>query len=239
MGYSSNIEFKVTVVLKKYSSCPVSLIIHSDAKNDSKIYEEILQELKRRRLLRKKQVIYFNKYYYSMENYLIGIKEYNIITIIFPRQYFRIEKLEAKMSTRLDIFYDEKKTKTRKRTLPRINNHIIQKTQKLEKNQTNKRINRRFQSMQRCIRIRKIPLIYTKINAKKHLLMLIIISLIVQQGFKTKTQLQKLSEGIIDYNTTEPEKTRKIKKTNEKTENKKWVKKLTYNQCSKLKLESR
>ena len=69
--------------------------------------------------------------------------------------------------------------------------------------------------------------------------MLIIISLIVQQGFKTKTQLQKLSEGTIDYNTTEPEKTRKIKKTNEKTENKKWVKKLTYNQCSKLKLESR
>ena len=58
MGYSSNtgfyIGFKVTVVLEKDSLCPVSVIIHSGAKNDSKIYEEVLQELKRRRLLRKK-----------------------------------------------------------------------------------------------------------------------------------------------------------------------------------------
>ena len=52
-------------------------------------------------------------------------------------------------------------------------------------------------------------------------LCLLLSALVVQQGFKTKTQLQKLSEGTIDYNTTEPEKTRKSKKLKEKTENKK------------------
>ena len=58
MSYSSNtgfyIGFKVTVVLEKDTLCPISVIIHSGAKNDSKIYEEVLQELKRMRLLRKK-----------------------------------------------------------------------------------------------------------------------------------------------------------------------------------------
>ena len=52
-------------------------------------------------------------------------------------------------------------------------------------------------------------------------LCLLLSALVVQQGFKTKTQLQKLSEGIIDYNTTEPEKTIKSNKSKEKTENKK------------------
>ena len=44
-----------------------------------------------------------------MENYLMEINEYNIIPIIFPKQYFSIKKLEARISTRLDIFYNEKK----------------------------------------------------------------------------------------------------------------------------------
>ena len=63
---------------------------------------------------------------------------------------------------------------------------------------------------------------FTQKSMRKNIYLCLLLSaLVVQQGFKTKTQLQKLSEGIIDYNTTEPEKTIKSNKSKEKTENKK------------------
>ena len=111
MGFSTTkgyyIGFKATVVLEKDSLCPISIIIHSGAKNDSKIFDEVLEELKRRHLLQKGQVILFDKGYYSMENYINAINMYNVVAVIFPKQYFTIEKLDARMSTTLDIFHDE------------------------------------------------------------------------------------------------------------------------------------
>ncbi len=52
-----NIGFKPVSVKKKDPLCLISAIIHSGAKNDSKIYEEVLQELKRMHLLMKKVTI--------------------------------------------------------------------------------------------------------------------------------------------------------------------------------------
>lgn len=226
MGYSSNtgfyIGFKVTVVLEKDSLCPVSVIIHSGAKNDSKIYEEVLQELKRRRLLRKKQVIYFDKGYYSIENYLMGINEYNIIPVIFPRQYFSIEKLEARMSTRLDIFYDEKKLKQEKKLFLELTTTLYKKLKNWKKFKPIRGlIEDFFKVCKDALGLGKFHSFTQKSMRKNIYLCLLLSALVVQQGFKTKTQLQKLSEGIIDYNTTEPEKTIKSNKSKEKTENKK------------------
>ena len=60
-GYSTTeghyIGFKVIVVLEEDSLCPISVLIHSGAKHDSVIFDEILKELKRRRLLKKEQVL--------------------------------------------------------------------------------------------------------------------------------------------------------------------------------------
>ena len=39
------IGFKVTLGLEKDSLCPISIIIHSGAKNDSKIFDEVLEEI--------------------------------------------------------------------------------------------------------------------------------------------------------------------------------------------------
>ena len=95
-GFSSNkghyIGFKVTVALEKDSLCPISIIIHSGAKHDSKIFEEVLEELKRRRILKKEAKIYFDKGYYSIDNYIMGINEYNIVPIIFPKIFLQNEQ---------------------------------------------------------------------------------------------------------------------------------------------------
>ena len=78
MGFSTTkgyyIGFKVTLVLEKDSLCPISVIIHSGAKNDSKIFDEVLEELNRRRLLKKGQVILFDKGYVRQEASLFSIE---------------------------------------------------------------------------------------------------------------------------------------------------------------------
>lgn len=80
-----------------------------------------------------KQVIYFNKGYYSMENYLMEINEYNIVHVIFSRQYFRIEKLEARMSSRLDIFYNKKKLKQEKELFLELTTTLYKKLKNWKK----------------------------------------------------------------------------------------------------------
>ena len=88
-GYSNSkgyfVGYKVTMVLEKNTRTPVSILIHPGAPNDSKIFDEVLKELKRRSLIKPKDLIYFDRGYFSYENYKIGINKYKIIPVIFPK----------------------------------------------------------------------------------------------------------------------------------------------------------
>ena len=64
--------------------CPVSILIHPGALHDSKIFDETLKELKRRRIIKPKNILLFDKGYFSYDNYNIGINRYQAICIIFP-----------------------------------------------------------------------------------------------------------------------------------------------------------
>jgi len=52
---------------------PLAILIHPGSPNDAKIFDEIMHELKRRRLIRKEQLLIVDKGFYSTCNYLIGI----------------------------------------------------------------------------------------------------------------------------------------------------------------------
>lgn len=60
-GYSTTkgyfIGFKVTVVLDEKTLCPVSILIHPGAPNDSKLFDQTLKELKRRCIIKLKNII--------------------------------------------------------------------------------------------------------------------------------------------------------------------------------------
>ena len=156
-----------------------------------------------------------------MENYLMGINEYNILSIIFPRQYFSIEKLEARMSASFDIFYDETKLKQEKELFLELTNTLCKKLKNWKKYKpTRGLIEDFFKVCKDAFGLGKFHSFTQKSMRKNIYLCLLLSALVVEQGFKTKTQLQKLSEGIIDYDTTEPKKNKKSKKSKEKTENK-------------------
>ena len=148
------IGFKATIVLDRYNMVPVAILIDSGAPNDSRLFEEVLLELRRRRIIKEKDLILFDKGYYSIENYLIGINKFKIVPVIFPRQSYSRAKFLKISSYPLLAF---KKNKDLEREKSLINSLTIK---------TNQRHNRRlFQSKQRCIQSRRIPLLYNNINA--------------------------------------------------------------------------
>ena len=82
-SYSSSkgnyIGYKVTMVLEKNSLTSVLILIHKGAPYDTKIYKEVLENLKQSRIIRPLDILLFDKGYFSYENYKIGIIEYRII----------------------------------------------------------------------------------------------------------------------------------------------------------------
>jgi hypothetical protein len=72
---------------------PIAFLLHQESPNDAKIYKEILEELKRRRIARNGDTIVFDKGYYSYKNYLMGISRFKIIPLIFPKKNFKMNKL--------------------------------------------------------------------------------------------------------------------------------------------------
>src|SRR5690606_32059174 len=81
-SYGFYIGFKATIVIEYESAMPVAIIIHAGAPHDSKIFHEIMENLKNRRIIRKGDILIFDKGYYSYDNYQIGISNYKIVPLI-------------------------------------------------------------------------------------------------------------------------------------------------------------
>ena len=64
---------------------PVSILIHSGAPNDAKLFDEIMENLQKRRIIQKGDILIFDKGYYSYKNYQLGISKYKIVPFIFQK----------------------------------------------------------------------------------------------------------------------------------------------------------
>jgi hypothetical protein len=104
--------FKMTLAVEYETLRPLAILIHSGSPNDAKIFDEIMFELKRRRLLQKGQQIIADKGFYSAKNYLIGINKYKIIPLIFPRKKPTLKVLKDKLTNPLDYFKYKNKSGT-------------------------------------------------------------------------------------------------------------------------------
>ena len=153
---------------------------------------------------------------YSLENYIYALNKYHVIAVIFPRHYFTIEKLSARMSTALDIFYNPK-------TLEKDKKLFLELTSKLYKKLENWKelkpirglIEDFFKVCKDAFGLGEFHA-YTQSSMRRNIYLCILLStLVIQQGFDTKTKLQQLAEGRINL---EPIKSRKAKKTKEKEE---------------------
>ena len=220
-GYSNSkgyfIGYKVTVVLEKTTRTPVSILIHPGAPNDSRIFDDVLKELKRRSLIKPKDLIYFDRGYFAYENYIIGINKYKIIPVIFPKEIFKITKLQGQMSYSLMIYKNPKEIEKNKKLIKHLQSLLFIKLENWKEYKATRGIIEDFFKADNIeFGLGKFHSFTVKSMFKNIYLFLLLTSIIVQCGFKTKTQLQQLAEGKIEFKPPKNKKTKKDKKIKEK-----------------------
>ena len=140
-----------------------------------KFLTKFYKTFKKRRIIKRKDIILFNRGYYGYKNYQIGINKYKIIPTIFPKQSYSEEKLKGQMSYPMEVFSRNKKAKNLKKDIDSIASILYKELQNWKDLKPIRGNNRRFfQSSKRCIRIRWIPQLHSRIHEQKNLFMLII-----------------------------------------------------------------
>jgi len=107
-GYSPShghyIGYKLTLVIEYPSLHPVCMLLHPGSPHDSVLYEEVMTDLKRRRIIRIGDMVIFDKGYYSYGNYVNGIFKFNVVPLIFSKKNFSVKKLLNQLNYPIWIF---------------------------------------------------------------------------------------------------------------------------------------
>jgi len=197
-GYSPThghyIGYKLTLALDSRSLQPVCFLLHPGSPHDSILYDEIMTELKRRRIIRIGDIVVFDKGYYSYNNYIQGIFEFNIVPLIFSKKKFSISKLMRKCIYPLWIFgrSDTKILMKRFASLARrLFMHLRDEIPFLEKRSLIEDV---FKTAKNAFGLRKIHKYTTKSVKKTICLNVLLLGLVISLGFDKKIDLQRLAE---------------------------------------------
>jgi hypothetical protein len=199
-SYSSSkgfyIGFKATVVLDYDNMKPVAILIHSGAPHDTKLFDEILETLQKRRIIRKKDIILFDKGYYSYKNYQTGISRYKIVPFIFPKDNFNKTKLDDQLSYPLQVFKKINKINLEKRLYNYLKLELFKKLDNWKKFKPIRgKIEDFFKLLKQGLNLREIHK-YTPKSVKKTVYLNVFLgALLISQGYHSKTAIQQLSEN--------------------------------------------
>ena len=199
-SYSSSkgfyIGFKATVILDYDCMNPVSILIHSGAPNDAKLFDEIMENLQKRRIIEKGDIIIFDKGYYSYKNYQLGISKYKIVPFIFPKDNFNKTKLNDQLSYPLQVFKKTKKILAQKQFYNNLKIELFKKLENWEKFKPIRgKIEDFFKLLKQGLNMREIHK-YTSKSVEKTLYLNVFLgAIIISQGFYSKTAIQQLSEN--------------------------------------------
>ncbi len=105
------IGMKLTLALEYPTLKPLAFLINEANVPEAKIYPMILEELKKRRIIKAGDILFADRGYYSYENYVRSIREFKIVPLIFPRKNCNFSKLFNMITYPLKIFDSKRDTK--------------------------------------------------------------------------------------------------------------------------------
>jgi len=214
LGYSVSkgyyIGYRLTLAIEYPSLRPIAFLIHQGSPNDAtkslilctanlrfaraKIYKEILEELKSRRIARNGDTVVFDKGYYGYKNYLMGISRFKIVPLIFAKKNFKMNKLTGIISYPLSIFGKSDLERNKK-----FFNHLMKSLRiKLENWKKYKPIRSIIEDMFKLAKssfsLKKLHR-YTERSVKKFVCLdVLLIGIVVSLGINSKDDLQRLAE---------------------------------------------
>ena len=189
------IGYKLTLVIEYPSLRPVAFLLRQGSPNDDKLYEEILEELKRRRIARDGDIIIFDKGYYGYKNYAMGISRFKVISVIFPpRKNFKMEKLMAMLSYPLSIFNRSNPEKEKEFYRGLVKSLKVKLENWKKYKPIRGMIEDIFKLAKNAFSLKNLHS-YTKRSVKKFVcLHVLLVGIVVSLGINSKEELQKIAE---------------------------------------------
>jgi hypothetical protein len=174
---------------------PVAIIIHFGAPHDSKIFSEIMENLRKRRSILNGDILILDRGYYNHINYQIGISIYKIVPLILPKENFKIQKLIDRLTYPLQVFKDKKTEKQLKQPYNTLNRILIEKIETWKRYKPIRgKIEDLFKLCKSGLSLKRLHK-YTPESTKRTTIITVLLAgLITTTGYNTKTALQKLSE---------------------------------------------
>jgi len=197
-GYSPShghyIGYKLTLAIEYPSLRPVCTLLHPGSPHDAPLFEEILEELKRRRAIRIGDTVVCDKGYYYYRNYVQGILRFNIVPVIFAKKTFSVKRLLGRLIYPLSIFgrSDTPELIQRYRSLAR--NLLLQLKDQDRFQEIRSYIEDVFKIAKNAFSLRRIHRYTTRSVTKAVSLNVLLTGLVISLGFRSKTQLQSLAE---------------------------------------------
>ncbi|MBE8540065.1 transposase [Geoglobus acetivorans] len=196
-GYSAKGKFigmKLTLVLEYPSLKPLLFLLHPANRHEARIFREVMEELRRRRIIRREDTVIMDKGFYAYRNHLVGINEYRIVPLIFPRSNFDIERLDGLLSYPLSIF-DSKNLKKEMKLFKSLKAKLMNLLQRWESFKSVRSVIEDVFKLAKSFSLRKLHRYTMRSVYKFAALNVLLIGIVVAFGFREKKVLQKLAEG--------------------------------------------
>jgi hypothetical protein len=189
------IGMKLTLALESQTLKPLAFLINEANVSEPKIYPEILKELKRRRIIKAGDVIYADRGYYSYDNYVISVREFKVVPLIFPRKNCNFKKLFNMLRYPLKIFDSkrniEKEIKFYKEIIAKFK-ELISKWKEFRSIRSI--IEDVFKLAKKAYSMEDLHR-YTRSSVQKYCsLAVLLVEITVNYGIKGRKELQALSE---------------------------------------------
>lgn len=109
-AYSTNngryAGFKMTLAIDQKTCKPLIILIPQGSPHDTTLFDDMLNELQRRKILKKWQLILCDRGFKSLKNYLIGINKYNILPLLFLKKKSSLITLFERIQNPIDYYED-------------------------------------------------------------------------------------------------------------------------------------
>ena len=188
------IGYKLTMAIDYPSLKPVCILLHRGSPHDSPLFNDVLEELRRRRVVKDADLVVCDKGYYSYGNYVAGIKEFKIVPLIFSKKNFNLKKLLNDLSYSLTIF-GRSDTDDQIRLFKRLAGRLISALALQDRYMSVRSlIDDVFKLAKDAFNLKKFHKYTTRSVKKTVCLNVLLVGLVISLGFRSKKQLQQLSE---------------------------------------------
>ena len=195
-GYSAKglfVGMKLTLVLEHPSLKPLLFLLHPANSHEAKIFQEVMDELKRRRIVRRGDIVIMDKGFYAYRNYLIGVNEYRIVPLIFPRSNFNLSRLDGMLSYPLSVF-SSKSLKEEKRRFRNLKTRLMSLLRRWQEFKPVRAIIEDVFKLAKSFGLRRLHRYTRRSVLKFAALNVLLVGIVVAMGFREKKELQRLAE---------------------------------------------